>query len=112
MDGQKFRRVYEILGKEYRAREYLEKSEYVPVVKDRDTGKDMRLTDYAEMCVPKENSLIYARPLEKGVKVFTSLDKTKYMPGEPGDYLAVSGDDLSDIYVVEKGHFGESYVRL
>ncbi len=62
--------------------------------------------------MPNEASQIYARPLEKGVKVFTPLDKTKYMPGEPGDYLAVSRDDLSDVYVVEKEQFGETYIRL
>lgn len=112
LEGKKFQKKYEILEGESNLGEYLEKLEYVPVIKDRDTGRDIRLTDYAQMCMPGEETLIYAKPLERGVKVFAARDKSRYMLGEPGDYLAVSGEDTSDVYVVEKGLFRETYVLL
>ena len=55
---------------------------------------------------------IFAKPLEKGVKVFTAWDKEKYMLGKPGDYLAVRTDDYHDVYVVEKEIFGKTYTEV
>lgn len=112
IEGKKFQKKYQILEKENNLGEYLEKLEYVPVIKNRDTGRDMRLTDYARMCVPRKESLIYAKPLDRGVKVFAAYDKNRYMLGEPGDYLAVGGEDPADVYVVEKEQFGELYTAL
>lgn len=112
LEGIKFQKKYQILEGENSLGGYLERLEYVPVIKNRDTGRDMRLTDHARMCVPGEESLIYAKPLEKGVKVFNARDKSRYMLGEPGDYLAVSREELSDVYVVEKGLFAELYIML
>ena len=109
LEGERFRKKYEILEGENNLGEYLEKLEYVPVIKNRDTGRDLRLTDYARMCVPREEALVYAKPLEKGVKVFAFRDRGRYMLGEPGDYLAVSAEDPCDVYVVEKEVFGEAY---
>ena len=67
------------------------------------------MTDYAGACVTTQRTRIYARELDRGVKVFTAWDKEKYMLGKPGDYLAVRCDDLHDIYVVERDIFGKSY---
>ena len=72
----------------------------------------MLLTDHARGCVPTGEVFIYAKPLEKGVKVFTAWDKQKYMLGRPGDYLAVRCNDLHDIYVVEKDIFARSYDEI
>ena len=112
LEGRKFQKKYQILQGENNLGEYLEKLEYVPVIKDRDTGRDTRLTDYAGMCVPGGETLIYARPLERGVKVFAANDRSRYMLGEPGDYLAVSREEPSEVYVVEKELFGELYTAL
>ena len=78
-------------------------------MKNRISGEDKCLTDYARGCVRSEEVHVYARPLEKGVKVFTEWDKNKYLLGRPGDYLAVACDDLHDIFVVEKELFERSY---
>lgn len=103
---EKFRRSYEIVDQKYRHGGELE---YTPTIKDRAEGSTLRLTDYARVCVPTGEVKIYAKELEKGVKVFTAWDKEKYMQGQPGDYLAVRCDDLHDVYVVERNIFGESY---
>lgn len=87
-------------------------TEYVPTIKVRNTGETLILTDYARVCVPSGSVNIYAKPLDRGVKVFTEWDKGKYMLGKPGDYLAVRSDDYHDIYVVEKVIFGKTYSEV
>lgn len=103
---EKFERSYKITGKKYR---HDGKLEYVPTIKNRADGSTLTLTDYAGVCVPTGEVKIYAKELDKGVKVFTAWDKEKYMLGKPGDYLAVRCDDLHDVYVVERDIFGKSY---
>lgn len=84
-------------------------TEYVPVIKNRQNGSNLILTDYARICVPTGETHIWARPLERGVKVFTQWDTDKYMLGKPGDYLAVKCDDPHDVYVVERDIFARTY---
>lgn len=107
-----FEQAYTLLDDSYSRNDYIHKSEYAPVIKNRLTGHDMLLTDYAHGCIPSGEIHVHARPLEKGVKVFTARDKNKYMLGKPGDYLAVRCDDIQDIYVVEKDIFAGSYDEM
>lgn len=104
----KFSRSYIVENKKY-AYECATDTEYVPTIKVRSTGKTLVLTDYAKVCVPSGSVNIYAKPLMRGVKIFTAWDKSKYMLGRPGDYLAVRSDDLHDVYVVEQAIFGKTY---
>lgn len=109
---EKFEKAYRMLDETHDRSEYIHDTEYVPVIKNRLNGQDMLLTDHARGCVPTGEVFIYAKPLEKGVKVFTAWDKQKYMLGRPGDYLAVRCNDLHDIYVVEKDIFARSYDEI
>lgn len=106
---KKFLDTYAPLEETCDEKAYIQKREYAPVIKNRLNGRDMLLSDYAHGCIPRGETHIYARPLDKGVKVFTEWDKNKYMLGKPGDYLAVRCDDLHDIYVVERDIFVRSY---
>lgn len=109
LPGTRFRQDYEPLEKNEDVRKFIGKAEYVPVIKNGASGKDMPLTDYAKLCVPIGELHIYAKPLERRVKVFTENNKNKYMPGRPGDYLVVRGDSPRDIRVVEKKVFEEDF---
>ncbi len=105
----KFEQSYLKLDQKYNYEECCIQAEYTPVIKNGTNGKDLELQEYARVCVPTGEGTIYAKPLEKGVKVFTEWDKEKYLLGRPGDYLAVRGDDLHDVYVIENDIFGKSY---
>lgn len=109
---KKFEQSYLKLEKKYSYEECCMNTEYLPIIKNRTDGKDLVLTDYARVCVPTGEIKIYARPLQKGVKVFTEWDREKYMLGRPGDYLAVRCDDLHDVYVVEKDIFAKTYDEI
>ncbi|HKM33605.1 MAG TPA: DHH family phosphoesterase [Lachnospiraceae bacterium] len=106
---EKFEQSYLKLSKKYCIEECAIKADYVPTIKSKVDDKTLVLTDYAKVCIPTGEVKICAKPLERGVKIFTAWDKEKYMLGRPGDYLAVRCDDLHDIYVVEKDIFARSY---
>ncbi len=108
----KFEQEYELPEDEYDAHDYLGNPDYVPVVKNRNRKKDILLTDYMRPCVPGREEVVYAKTLEKGVKVFTLQDKYKYQTGTIGDYLLVRCDNVHDIYVVEKDIFEKNYDEL
>lgn len=106
---EKFTKSYEILDREYNFKEDVVENEYIPTLRNRETGMNMPLTSYAKCCAPTGQVRIYAKPLTSGVKVFTAWDKSKYMLGQPGDYLAVRSDDMHDVYVIEQKIFGITY---
>lgn len=107
--GGQFRTAYQPVDRACADGEDICRTEYAPVIKNRLSGSDISLTDYAALCVPTAEEAVYARPLEKGVKVFTKWDRNKYITGRPGDYLAVNRNDPHDIFAVEKGLFEKSY---
>lgn len=108
----KFEEAYEMLDGNYGRGELIHDPEYIPVIKNRLDGRDMVLTDYARGCMPRDRTQIYARSLEKGVKVFTARDRNKYMLGRPGDYLAAPADDPEGVYVIEKDIFARLYEEV
>lgn len=108
---EKFERSYEILPGEYSMQECTLEAEYEPTIKNRITGETTSIAKYAGKCIPTGETFIYAKPLEKRMKIFTAWDEEKYMLGVPGDYLAVRCDDRHDIYIVEKSIFGKTYEK-
>lgn len=108
----KFMDSYEVLDQPYHNGTTLGATEYAPTIKNRESGETLLLTEFAKLCMPVGEVHIHARPLDKGVKVFTAWDKNKYMLGRPGDYLAVRCDDRHDIYVVERDIFARSYDEI
>ncbi len=82
---------------------------YKPTIKNLLDGNVLSLDQYVRSCVSSGETYIYARPLEKSVKVFTEWDEDKYMLGKPEDYIAVRSDDPHDIYVIEKNIFHTTY---
>ena len=109
---EKFERSYQVLEGKYIYDECVIDNDYIPVLKNRLTGENLILTDYAGVCVPTGRTCIYAKQIDKHVKVFTSWDKEKYMRGKPGDFLAVRSDDLNDVYIVEEKIFGKTYTEI
>lgn len=105
----KFRQSYRQTGEKYCMGNCLSKTEYLPVIKNRVDSSSLFLADYAKICIPTGEVNIYARPLQKAIKVFTAWDEDKYMHGDAGDYLAARCDDLHDIYVVDKDIFEICY---
>ncbi len=83
--------------------------EYNPTIKQTHTQQSVALTDHAWVCIPTDDTQIYARPLDRTVKVFTSWDPEHYMLGTPGDMLAAHYNNPKDVYVIAKEIFSLTY---
>ncbi len=101
---EKFEKTYDLPDTPYSAQ-----FEYAPSIKDVATDEKRQVLPYAKTCVSKGSSMIYARPLEKSVKLFTTWDPEKYYSGDPGDYIAFREDDEHDIYVIRRHLFDRLY---
>lgn len=109
---KKFQRAYKKINQSYVYKECVINNSYEPVVKNQTNGRKVPLVDYAHVCIATEDVEIYAKPLEKAVKVFTNRDTSKYMVGKKADYLAIRTDDIKDIYVVDQETFQKQYVEI
>jgi bifunctional oligoribonuclease and PAP phosphatase NrnA len=85
--------------------------EYMPTVKRTHTQQSVPLMDHAQICIPTDETLIYARPVDRTVKVFTFWDPDHYMLGSKGDMLAAHYDNPKDVYIVARDIFEKSYRR-
>lgn len=103
---EKFEQSYRVLDESYQFT-----GEYEPTIKDVVEGKNISLIPYAKACVPTGESYIYVKQLDHRVKVFTEWDEEKYMLGKEGDYLAVRGGDLHDIYIIERSIYQKTYTE-
>ena len=100
----KFENSYHCLDNDFRVQ-----AEYIPTVKNQELGINTPILPYARTCVATSDSFIYARPLEKAVKIFTLWDEEKYLLGKKGDYIGVRSDDHHDIYAIDRDIFIKTY---
>lgn len=110
--AEDFLRNYELVADGKDCERSSVKTEYIPRIKNREDGRSLVITDYAKLCVPREDVFVYAKPLEKRTKVFTLWSKDRYMLGRPGDYLAVRKHNKQDVSVIEKSVFDETYYEV
>ena len=86
--------------------------EYTPCVTDVYSGEKKNVLAYAKSVVSTGTTHIYAKPLDRYVKLFTTWDEEKYYSGVPGDYIAVREDDPHDIYIISGHLFDELYKEV
>lgn len=83
--------------------------ENLPEVKRLPAGDYLSLDEVAHICYPKPGSGIYAKELEKRTKVFYKDGNGEYFLGNAGDYLAIRPDDMTDIYIIHRDIFKQTY---
>jgi len=104
---ERFEQSYNVLGLHFTGR-----LEYVPAILNRLTSERRELADYAIACVPKDEKLVRARPLEKPAKVFTTWDTEKYFSGVKGDWLLATERSYEDCYIIRGDIFEETYEKV
>lgn len=107
IERSKFERTYEPLEENLDV--YTQMLDYLPEVKNIESGEYISLDELAHLCQPKKSKGIYATCLEGRTKVFSSYNQGEYFVGQKGDYLAVRQDDLTDIYIIQKEIFHDTY---
>lgn len=88
---------------------FVNEFEYMPSVMSLSDEKTCEIMSKAKKCRSGEGARIYAKQLEKPVKVFSRWDYEKYMYGSVGDYLCYSITDEKDIYLVKQEVFEKTY---
>ena len=83
--------------------------EYVPRIYTQPEGTAYDLAGYIRPCVPTQTSYIYAKRLDRNVKLFTKWYEEKYMRGSAGDYIACRTDDVHDFYIIRSDIFDMTY---
>jgi len=86
--------------------------DYSPTAKNKVTGDSVEIAPFAKPCLATGEVHIFAAPVTKNTKVFTSWNVTGYMFGAPGDYIAVRSDDHNDVYIIRRDIFEKTYERL
>lgn len=104
ISSEEFKNSYIRSQKKYRLN-----IDYNPTIKNADTGKFIQLMPYAKTCESIGDIKIYAKKLTKTTKLFPYWDTDKYMIGLKGDYLAVSQDDIHNVFIVDKKMFKKTY---
>ncbi|MGN0657889.1 MAG: bifunctional oligoribonuclease/PAP phosphatase NrnA [Ruminiclostridium sp.] len=103
IDKRKFLATYTATEEPYEI-----KAEYSPSVITADSV--IPVADHAKRCTSKESgTAIYAKKLDRTLKLYTIWDKANYMLGNVGDYLAVRSDDINDMYIIPKEQFDFAY---
>lgn len=107
---EKFEKTYEATEEQLDIFEQM--LSYLPEVENYETGEFIALDEVAYLCYPKTTNGIYAVPLKARTKVFNPYNNGEYFLGREGDYMAIRYDDLSDIYIIQKDIFHETYEEV
>ena len=107
IDRLKFEQTYDVSDKILDV--YEQMINYMPEVKACSDNRYISIDDLAYLCYPKKQKGIYATQLKTRTKVFNSQNNGEYFVGRKGDYLAVREDDLTDIYIIQRDIFYQTY---
>ena len=102
--AEKFARTYLRTDEPYTVR-----TEYIPSVHNRIDGSVQNVSRFVKSCIPTGETLVYAKKIDRQIKIFTAWDTVNYMAGVPGDMIAARTDDTHDIYIIEQQIFEQTY---
>ena len=71
--------------------------------------KYISLDEAAHICYPSRGIGIYACELERRTKIFPVDNEEDYYLGRPGDYMAIRMDDFTDVYIIQREIFLQTY---
>ncbi|MBP3339166.1 MAG: adenylate/guanylate cyclase domain-containing protein [Lachnospiraceae bacterium] len=110
ISSEKFHMTYEKSEEKFDIFEQM--PDYIPEVLGCKENEYISLDDKAYLCYPKSEKKIYVSKIEKRTKIFSEHNKGEYFVGMPGDYMAVREDDISDIYIIQREIFEQTYEKV
>lgn len=90
---------------------YISDAQYPPTFRSRLNDEIYSLERYAWSCMPKEERFIYAKQLDKKVKVFTLQNNEKYQLGNVGDYIICDDSNHKNVRIIKKEVFNTLYEK-
>lgn len=104
---EKFNRTYEATEEALDVFEQM--LDFLPAIEKVSDGDYISLDDVAHLCYPQRGAGIHACELERRTKVFPANGSDEYFLGRTGDYMAVRMDDFTDIYIIQREIFLQTY---
>ena len=109
---EEFYSLYNTMMDDFLKLESVGEMEYMPTLREHNSGNVYELVKIAKTCVFKGETMIFAKEIKKRKKVFSLGDEENYMPGKPGDYLAVRSNNEHDIFIIDKDKFNEIFEEI
>ncbi len=110
ISAEKFEATYTVTDEKFDI--FIQMPDYIPEVQLEDTAEYISLDDKAYLCYPNDDKAIYAMPIKHRTKVFSEHNRGEYFLGLPGDYLVIREDDASDIYIIQREIFMQTYEKV
>lgn len=107
MDVEKFQNTYEESDEQLDIFEQM--LDFLPAIEVLSTGEYISLDEAAHICYPRRGIGIYACELERRTKIFPVDNEEDYYLGRPGDYMAIRMDDFTDVYIIQREIFLQTY---
>ena len=85
--------------------------DYAPTLIN-DENKSFELLSRFRPCIARHTQPVYVKRLERSLKLYTKHDKTDYLMGQEGDYLAVKANDPTDIYIIDMAILESVYEKI
>ncbi|MCR5754031.1 MAG: DHH family phosphoesterase [Acetatifactor sp.] len=92
--------------------DYYHDKDFTPIIKDWTNDSIYLLDRYVKICRPKDTFKIYAKRMDRDIKLFPVWDGERYLIGNAGDYMAITTNDLTNIYVVAGNAFFDRYEEI
>lgn len=86
--------------------------DYFPRIRIKKNDQFIHLKDYMKQCLVKGEAKIWAKSLDKSVKIFTKAQVDDYKIGEIGDYLVIGKENVDEIHIIKKEVFDTNYLPL
>lgn len=107
IEREKFERTYEVTDEPFDL--FAQMTLYIPEICILPGEEYESLDDRAFICYPRPGIPVYAKQLTRTTKIFPKYAPDEYFLGQEGDYMLVRSDDLSDIYIVRRNVFLQTY---
>lgn len=102
-----FENSYTAIDEKY---EYADDNNYTPKAICKNTMESIEINEPFS-CVSKP-SRVYAKEIDKPIKLFTKWDENNYETGKIGDFLVCSKEDTNDVYIIKKDKFMQLYKEV
>ena len=107
IEGMRFIQNHKLIGDHYTV-----DVEYYPSLRNKVSGEIIPLGAYTKKFLFKGEEYVYAKQLDKSLKLFGAWNRQDYMYGKQTDYMVVNQEDLTDVYIVSQESFASEYEKV
>lgn len=98
---------------EHITQEYWENKEYIPIIRNWEENQNYQISQVGKIAMPTDEFRIYAFQLDSYVKLFHQKeDEERYLLGKPGDYIVISYEEPTRMFIEPKEKFSKRFREI